>query len=1515
MSLSVEEDTMRNPSRFAAIGLLIWGLGLINMTIASSEVNWVPLTPATEGTPPEVTVLESNENHTLLRLDIPGYYVQEIESDGITYQIPYMPTAGFFAEEQCPELPVVTHWVAIPNTGSVELDVIANQTRNIPGSKVYPLQDIDEEYYPDTDIQFNQAVYARDDLYPTELVHISEPMIMRDVRVVAVSWIPIRTNPSRGGLTISTSIEIDLRNTDTPGVNEKTQQFSRMTPSFYNTYKSNIVNFDNIDELIDGGDLTPGSLLIICPNNSLVTSRLAPLVEWKTRKGYTVTLATTAQTGATFSLIKSYIQTAYNTWDPPLEYVVLAGDAEGSYTIPVYDIQYDHGYTRLDGADLISDVAIGRLSFDNTTQLSNIVNKIVKYESEPYVTSTSWYSRAYLLAGTNHAYSTVVTSRYIKQQMRDAGITNVTIREYDTYSIPAYDLQTNINAGVSYMNYRGSWVGEMDCVDFQGSLTNGFMLPLAVVITCGTGTFTSSYEAVSECWLREGSALTPAGAVACIGTATTGTHTRFNNIMNTGIFYGLFVKKLYNYGNALVEGKIQFLRAFPFDIYSQERFSYWNNLMGDPSVEAWTRAPRTMNVSTAPQVIVGQNYLTVEVENATGTPISDALVCLWKEGETFHTEYTDDTGILNIPISINTTGTLKVTVTKHDHYPYLDDLNVVSGDIVTPVDWDIDDDNTGYSSGNNDGIANPGETIELSLQLKNWGDSTAINVTGLMTEDDDYLTITQNSSDYGSITSGSTTWSTTDYIIQISDVCPNDHLLNLLIDVTDSLHPTYTSMVPIIISAADLEFNNRTLTGGGDTFNPGETRQIIVTLDNIGGFDATGIVGKLYSSHYLAQVTDSIGAFGTIQGLNSADNDLDRFTVSMSHLIYPGQPVTFTIALNGNGSFSDTVTFEEIVGSSYSNDPTGPDEYGYWAFENIDTDYSKHPTYSWVDISSVGTEIILPDYNEDQDTSKIVSLPFHFNYYGEVFSRITVCSNGWIAMGDQEEMNNFRNYPIPGAHGPWGMIAALWDDLVLSNGHIYYYNDVINHRFIVEWNNLRTRTGNYPETIQIVLYDPQFYPTPTGDGEILIQYQVVNNVVSASDDIPYSTVGIESHNQLDGIQYTYWNTYPSSAAGLTNGRAILFTTDEGIQGAAVDTIGPEIAHTPLMDTFNTVGPYAVEADIWDISTVDYTDLYYSTNGDPFTVIGMITTIGSDWKANIPGQSPGTTIDYFIYSVDDSGNYAQTDTFSFDIWDVIYLEKFESGAPGWTHYSAGGGWQDQWHLSTEDAYSPIFSYKCGDNGTGNYADSMDAYLVSPQFTLPANAELYFMHRIESDISTSYPDSAYDGGLMEISLDGNPWEQLYPSSGYTRSIRYLSGTSTPYTGPFEGGTHVWAGTIAWTRVEVDLSGHPGSTCRIRFRFGSDQDNNREGWYIDDFAVVGLPEGTLSPPQNLELIRLGNNIYLIWSSVFGATYYTIYRTTDLQTATWDSLDTVYEPTHSFHDGNLLGYSSCFYRVVAGN
>ncbi|MDD5088975.1 MAG: hypothetical protein PHI18_09300, partial [bacterium] len=227
--------------------------------------------------------------------------------------------------------------------------------------------------------------------------------------------------------------------------------------------------------------------------------------------------------------------------------------------------------------------------------------------------------------------------------------------------------------------------------------------------------------------------------------------------------------------------------------------------------------------------------------------------------------------------------------------------------------------------------------------------------------------------------------------------------------------------------------------------------------------------------------------------------------------------------------------------------------------------------------------------------------------------------------------------------------------------------------------------------------------------------------------------------------------------------------------------------------------------------------------------------------------------------------------------VSYFEDFESGAVGWTH-SSPAEWSDQWHVSTERSYSSSHSYKCGDTGTGAYASLLDARLVSPVLAdLPAEARLLFYFQIEAERSSYYADSAYDGGIIELSVDGGAFEQINPlSPAYTQVFRHMSGGSTPATGPMRG-LPCYSDTVdVWTLVAVDLADYEGQDVQLRFRFGSDQSANREGWYLDDVSVTGFGTGQLAAPTGLIIFSSGDDLILAWNDDdnYG---YRIYSDTD--------------------------------------
>jgi subtilisin family serine protease len=210
--------------------------------------------------------------------------------------------------------------------------------------------------------------------------------------------------------------------------------------------------------------------------------------------------------------------------------------------------------------------------------------------------------------------------------------------------------------------------------------------------------------------------------------------------------------------------------------------------------------------------------------------------------------------------------------------------------------------------------------------------------------------------------------------------------------------------------------------------------------------------------------------------------------------------------------------------------------------------------------------------------------------------------------------------------------------------------------------------------------------------------------------------------------------------------------------------------------------------------------------------------------------------------------------------TVFSEDFETGAPDWTH-SSPSGWGDQWHISTEMVHGGTHSYKCGDTGTGTYANLLDAQLVSPTIAnLPNEARLYFWMWIEGELSGAYQDSAYDGGILEVSADGGAFTEVAPVAGYPKTFRWLRGGGNPATGPMRG-MPCWADNTTWTQVAVDLTPFAGQSIQLRYRFGSDAGTGYEGWYVDDVLITAFGEPVTDVTGAVIMVE-GNDLHLYWN-----------------------------------------------------
>jgi aminopeptidase N len=342
---------------------------------------------------------------------------------------------------------------------------------------------------------------------------------------------------------------------------------------------------------------------------------------------------------------------------------------------------------------------------------------------------------------------------------------------------------------------------------------------------------------------------------------------------------------------------------------------------------------------------------------------------------------------------------------------------------------------------------------------------------------------------------------------------------------------TATSMPPEI----DLAYANQTVddqTGNNNQgADPGEMVDLYVDLTNNGWDDAAGVFAELSSTDPYITIQADTSSYPLIAGFETGRNAAP-YVVEVSQSCPVNYEAGMTLHVTATGGYSTDIPFDLHVGNPQLL-PQGPDNYGYYALDMHDP---GGPDFAWYEISpnagGSGTELV---FTEDDQTFQIL-LPFTFVYYGQSHDTLSVCSNGWLSPSATTNAA-YGNTGIPNAAGPAGMIAPFWEDLSPQQfGVVSYYYQASQHRFVVEFYRVRQFSPNWAyETFEVMLYDPAYWTTETGDGEIVFQYHFV-------DDPTSCTVGIENWAQNDGLQYLYDGSYNENAWAITNGFAVKFTT-------------------------------------------------------------------------------------------------------------------------------------------------------------------------------------------------------------------------------------------------------------------------------------------------------------------------------------------------------------------------------------
>jgi len=1139
-----------------------------------SSAQWISIDNySIPDSPPVVQLISDDANSTVIKVYLPGFYINEFNAEGKTYQSISFDAEGISTEVGFPEIPHIAKILAIPDQGLVSIEVLeTSSVQTFKDFNIPPARESWEEGKPETAYLENMGVYNSDNIYPANFVSVEDPAVFRDFRIARVSIFPIRYSPAKKEIQVVNSITIRINYLAGSGINPKTTPDKPINSSFAKLYRNFIFNYEEVLQRRYNG-METGHDIMLCIMPDLYFEEFQPYAEWKHKSGTEIIVTKFSEIGANQSnpdIIKNYILNVYNSWVNVPTHILIVGD----YGSPVGNapVKYWTGmgwtfvnedyFVELEGNDYFPEMMIGRFTNYNGTSgggeyiLQIMVRKFLKYEKYPNISETAWYKKG-IVCSNNQYQSQVETKRFTAQlMMQNGGFTSVdTMMSNWQCTYDESDIIAAINNGRSYLNYRGEGWSDgwhANCYYFNNSHVNGLnnanKLTFVTSIGCGVAMFDEG-NCFGETWIEMGSLTEPPrGACAFIGP-TSNTHTAYNNSIDKGIYLGMFSQimqpgeDLDSPGEALLAGKLYMYQRFgSSDPYVQYHYNIYC-VLGDPSMHIWKDIPNSVTVTHQNEIYVGFNQIQVTVtDSISGTPINNARICISGNG-VYETSTTDLAGVAILELTPSSVGNLYVTVCGGNVVPKESSIQVSLGtENITPygdpVVTDLD--------GNDDGLINPNENCTITFTLKNWGTITSNSVYAILSELDtlNYVQMITDSVVFGNMAPGDSV-AGSPFQFFIKPECPVGYVIPFQLQVSSSTSTwNYTDNEEV--HGCKLSFGEFFIDDEGSILHnyrldPGETVKVKFKILNTGDDNAPDVSGIIRTNDPYMTIVDSMAFFGTILPDSNSINESDTYTITVSQDCPVQYNAIFTLKLETqNGLYPYMLTDPIIlpVAMPSALDPTGPDAYGYYAYSSHDVLWEQHPEFNWVEIKAIGTEI--PKPGGLSDFTQTVNLPFNFKYYGNNFSQLRVSGDGWIAFGSGTQTRSL-NTPLPSLDGVNNMVAVFWDDFFSlgpqGGGKLYYYSDPVNHRFIVEWDTVPHFSElTDKETFEVILLDPAYYPTLTGDGEIILQYKEVEEAGSC-------TVGIENSTEDIGLQYLFNEIYDATANELVNGLAIKFTTN------------------------------------------------------------------------------------------------------------------------------------------------------------------------------------------------------------------------------------------------------------------------------------------------------------------------------------------------------------------------------------
>lgn len=839
-----------------------------------------------------------------------------------------------------PKLPVSRKLIEFPVGASAEVNILSFRVEEFDLAdlgfefQLMPAQPPAPKDGSYVAFEYDAEAYARNAFTANELVSVEVLGTMRGIRIARVDISPIQYNPVSGKLRVYSEIEAEVLFNGADVLATLAEKQKNDAP-YFRSVGANLINYKS-ETSANRDTVTKYPVKYVIVSDPMFETQLQPFIQWKTKKGFTVIEAYTDDpaVGNTTNSIKTYLQGLYDAGtssDPAPSFVLFVGDVgqipawSGNSGWHVTDLLYVE-FT----GDYFPEIYFGRWSATNIAELQPQIDKTLQYEQYT-MPDPSYLDEVVLVAGMDATFGNDWANGQINYGTENYfniahGLTAHTYL-YPNSGSHSADIIQNVSDGVSFGNYTAhcsanGWADPSFVISDIAGLQNQDKYCVLIGNCCSSSEFNN--YCFAEAILRAENK----GAVGYIG-GTNSTYWDPDYYFGVGVGtisedppsyeetgLGNYDRSFHDHGEPwedwytttyqiIFAGNLAVTQGSPG---SAEYYWEIYCVMGDPSLECYFGVPDPPNVTYDPLMPLGTTAFTVNTDPY-------AYVGISKDGVLHGSALADANGIAVVTLDpIQTPGTADVVVTKQNTQPYIGTVvvDIPSGPYLVLSDHTIVD-----ATGNNNGLADYGESILLDVQLENLGAADANNVEATLTSGDAYVSITDNFALWGTIAAGDTSTINSAYSFDVHALVPDQHISAFDLEITGSGKDTWNASFNVVLNApvlksGEVSVDDSQAGNSNGRLDPGETAEIVVPLMNHGHCDASNTISGLTTNNN--HVVINSGSFN-VGSLPTSDTVNCVFSITVDDDITAGTSVQFEYTADADG-YTDTLEFFLIAGQT-----------------------------------------------------------------------------------------------------------------------------------------------------------------------------------------------------------------------------------------------------------------------------------------------------------------------------------------------------------------------------------------------------------------------------------------------------------------------------------------------------------------------------------------------------------------------------------------------------------------------